>query len=225
MTLGCGHTAAFCKLAAAGGGPTPQATLKDQQGMVNVAAIKKNAQFAEMIEQGWGWDVCRHEVDAAFPGFAKLAQKALNVSNHVATACSELETAVTLAETAQDPGMQEVSDWKELALQNVTSLGVPCAGYAKSILEFAILFGGGQGTPFIKFMDDFAKTFQCNVNLGETFWSAITFTAFPDQTCKFPMIRVAAAVANLTSDKVEDGIAKLLVKTDIEGYTSGSNIC
>jgi hypothetical protein len=64
-------------------------------------------------------------------------------------------------------------------------------------------------------MDNVAKEFQANVILGESFWYHVTFAVFPAKTTKYPLVRVALMLANLTSNKQEDGIAKLLTKTDI----------
>eukprot|EP00959_Pyramimonas_sp_CCMP1952_P247088 5164574-Pyramimonas_sp.AAC.1 len=36
----------------------------------------------------------------------------------------------------------------------------------------------------------------------------------------YPLIRVALAIANLTGDKVEDGVARLLVKNDVTKVAS-----
>ena len=72
-----------------------------------------------------------------------------------------------------------------------------------------------MGAPVIAFMDYVAKQFGCNVNLGQAFWEALAHTTFPSKTCLFPMVRVALALANMTSDKVEDHVARLLRKADV----------
>jgi hypothetical protein len=212
ITLGAGHTAAFCKFADAGG-RTPEKALQDEQGNLDVGKIKKNDAFKEMIEVGWDWEVVPHEVDAKFPAFAHIAQMALNTANHVSTAVGELETAVTLAACADDPGKEK--DWQALALENVIALCVPCAHYAHIILSFCELYGGGEGAPLIRFMDNVAKQFQVNVILGENMWSSVASATFACKHNKFPLVRVALLLANLTSPKQEDGIAKLLTKADL----------
>ena len=210
LTLGCGHTAAFCKLADRGG-PTTEAVLADENGNIDLQRIFKNEQFKSMIVDGWSWEVVSHEVDTMFPSFAKLAQRALNVSNHVANPMSELEAALLLSVMSQDSAAKH-SDWKKFGIEQLKSLGLPCAPYAGAIMEFVVMFGGGEKAPFIRFMDGFSKQFQCNVNLGESFWHAIASTVFPSKTAKFPLLRVACALANLTAEKKEDGVAKLLTK-------------
>ena len=178
LTLGCGHTTAFCKLAEAGG-KTPIKSIACPDGGIDTQKIKKNSEFKSMLEEGWSWTIVCHEVDTAYPQFARVAQQALNVANHVSTEVGELETAVTLADTADELGLADITNWKELALANVRALNVPCSSYAHIILDFVIMYGGGQGAPQIKFMDDFAKQFQANICLGETFWNTVTSIVFP----------------------------------------------
>ena len=180
-TLGCGHTAAICKLAGQANPKTPIAELKDEDGNLNVAKLKQNPQFKTMIEDGWSWIIIPALVDELFPAFAKIAQKALNTSNHVGIAVGELETQLQLSDLVDDNGFTENNkDWEALAVNFVEDLCVPCAPYAKHLLHFVKLYGGGPGAPHIRLMDNVAKTFQCtHVCLGPTFWQAIS-TALDD---------------------------------------------
>ena len=50
-----------------------------------------------------------------------VAQKALNVINHVAQKTSELEMALQLAEIRNGPGFQDEHGWKELAVRSMPS--------------------------------------------------------------------------------------------------------
>ena len=117
-------------------------------------------------------------VDEKFPWLADVAQQALNTQNHVSTEVSELETALVLYDTSEDPGVKELDNWKELAVRNIVLLGYPCAAYAKDILEFVVYFSGGDGAPHIKLMDNVAKQFGCNLNLGKTFWATLSNIIF-----------------------------------------------
>ena len=88
-----------------------------------------------MIQEGWEWEVVAAIIDELFPAFAQIAQKALNTQNHISTEVGELETCMTLAATADDPGMKDIDDWEELAIENVVSLCVPCSKYSKTLLD------------------------------------------------------------------------------------------
>ena len=142
-----------------------------------------------MVDEGWNWRIIPWGIDVAFPSFAFHAQKALNSSNHVANLVSELETAVSLSITLDDVGMQAKANaadkktWESMALSNVAAACMPCASYAKVIMQYVQCFSGGHGAPMIKFMDLVTKQFQCSVPLGESFWTAITNANFHSKSC------------------------------------------
>ena len=215
LSVGCGHTAAFVKLAKVGG-PTPEASLADDKGMIDVGKLKRNPEFNAMIEKGWSWKVVPAIVDHEFPNFAGIAQKALNVNNHVAQKTSELEMALSMTELVSDPTINEgEADWKSMVIEHMQDRGIPSGEYADIILEFALQYGGGKDGSEIKFMHDVACHFGCSNVLGESFWTAVTKTVFADRTSMFPLLRVALCLCNLSASQVQDGIAKLLMKSDV----------
>ena len=140
-----------------------------------------------MVEEGWDWTIIPSYVDSEFPSFAHIAQRALNASTHVASLVSALEAAVTLSTTLGDAGMQksatDAKEWEKLALQNVVSACMPCSRYAHVIMKYVKAYAGGPGAPLVKFMDNVAKTFQCTVPLGQTYWTSVTEQAFTSKTC------------------------------------------
>ena len=228
LTLGCGHTAAFCKQAAIGGN-TPEGSLADEAGNISMDRLSKDLTLMQMISKGWDWVIVPWQIDVEFPSFAHHIQKALNSSNHVANLVSELETAVSLSVTLQDQGMSQVAsdqaEWETIALNSVTAIGMDCAKFAPTILAFVKQFGGGAGAPMVKLLDRASKQFKCSVPLGESFWKAITNLAFK-QTCQFPLVRVALMLGNLTCppDSVKDGIARLIIDTDVKKLASKGSL-
>ena len=88
LSLGCSHTVAFCKLAPLGG-PTPIKELQDANGNVDYGKICKQADIKHMIEDGWEWHIIPWDVDAKFPRFASVVQRALNGSNSVSSEIGE----------------------------------------------------------------------------------------------------------------------------------------
>ena len=219
ISVGCGHTTAFTKLAKVGG-KTVARSLQDDDGNIDIRKLRKNAEFRAMLDEGWPWTVMSSTVDIAFPAFAKVAQKALNVNNHVAQKTGELEMALGLVDLCSDPGFQEEPDWKGLACQSMLDQGIPAGPYARVILDFALEYGGGAQVPELKFMHNVASQFGCSRVLGETFWTALTRTSFSDKTSLYPLLRVALALCNLSAEKTEDGIAKLLTKSDVTKVAS-----
>ena len=82
LTLGCGHTAAFCKLALEGGVTTQESLSDGDEGhmhdgvrcrFIALHKLTSNENFKSMIDEGWRWTVVSHEVDDEFPAFAKIA--------------------------------------------------------------------------------------------------------------------------------------------------------
>ena len=137
-----------------------------------------------------------------FPKFAHVALAPLNASNHVASLVSELETAVTLANTMSDPILQvgPSYDWEQLALASAKAVCPPCASYAHVILRYVKLFSGGPGAPLVVFMDAVAKKFHCTVDLGETCWTTVTDMQSSNKEQRYPLMRASMLLCNLTSD-------------------------
>ena len=171
----------MCKLANQANPKTSLDELKDEHGNLNVNKLKENQQFRKMIEEGWEWTIVPSWVDEQFPAFAKVAQKALNTANHY-IAMGELETLLTLHDLIDDAVFTQCPGWEEAAVSFVEDLCVPCAAYARHLLQFAKFFGGGCSAPHIRLMDNVAKTFHCFVRLGPSFWQAISSAVFHDKT-------------------------------------------
>ena len=222
LSLGCGHTVGWCKQIHVGGKTTQlNKKLALEDGTIDYQKVTKNPIMKEMVEIGWSWTVIPAEMDDKFPVFASIAQGALNIANNVSTQVGELETAVSLADLASDPSFQEVKGWQDAAVQSVTDTGVACASYAKAIMEFVEVHGGGPSAPTVRFMDSVAKQFHCTVSLGSVFWNALVNTVFFDKGRLFPLTRVCYALVNLTAPLEKDEpFAKLLTRGDLSKIAS-----
>jgi hypothetical protein len=221
LSLGCGHTVGFCKAAKAHC-ITPQDGIKDGNGKINTQLLFQNDNFKKMINSGWKWCIIPAWVDEQFPRFADVAQKALNASNNVASLVSEIEAAKAAADCMKD----NIHDarWKESARAALIAMGAPCAPYCTYIIDFVQLYSGGRDAPLVDFLEDVAKGFQCSVTLGETFWRAVAEMSFQTKESKLPLVRVALILTNLTSPKIEDGLARLLVKSDVAKLVSKAKL-
>ena len=212
LTVSCGHTTVFCKAVAAGC-RTSVSSLADESGRLRSDLLFKDAALKSMVQQGWSWLIIPWHVEKQFPELPHLAQQALNASNSVASQCSELETASTIAEFAE-LGAKPV-DWTQAVAAAAASCP-PCQKYIHILGKFVKLYGGGQGAPMIKYLDSFAREFGENLRLGEEYLKAVTDTAFQNAQTLFPLVRGALVATNLVSPKVVDGLARLLVKSDVE---------
>jgi hypothetical protein len=142
LSLGCGHTAAFCRAAEAHC-KTPQVCIADAEGRIDLQKIYKDPIFKTMCTEGWTWNVIPSWVDDSFPAFADIAQKALNASNHVASLVGEIEVSKSIADVMNDGGQ----NWEDAALAAINSMAAPSACYAPVMLKFVREFSEGGEPP------------------------------------------------------------------------------
>ena len=164
LSVGCGHTVAFCKAVLAGC-QTPEDNLKDARGMIDTHKLYQDKVFKSMVTEGWDWWIISASVDRECPRFAIVAQKALNACNHVPTLVGELEAAQMLAQHLHD-GAADDDEYVQSAIDEVRSIGCPCAPYCEHIMKFVQLFAGGESAPHIQFIDAVAKQFKGSASLG-----------------------------------------------------------
>jgi hypothetical protein len=217
LTVGCGHTAAICKHAKAGG-KTSSKLLKDVNGYLDVSKLKRNPKFNHMIEKGWRWKVIKADVDLQYPEFAQLAQRALNSSNSTRQPLSETEVICQLADYYADAVAEQVPDPKTTALEALQEVS-RVAGYAKTLFEYAQKFGGGPDVPWIRFLDAMSKQYGTTKEFGHSFWEKILTMKFPQNDKgaheHYPLLRLALLILQSVSDKEKDGLATFLNQTHL----------
>ena len=220
VTVGCGHTAAGCKAALAGC-KASEPEIADESGFISLPKLQKDKGLATMLV-GWDWNVIPDNALDAWPSLADFAQRAQNASNSVPTQSTELEVGSTMAEfqeqQREDGGVVNVT----LSIEAAVAGNPPCRHYAEDVAKLVELVGGGSSAPQIKRLDSFAKLFGTNVAMGSVFTKAIVNAIFYNKIRKHVYVRLALVAALLTGKKVEDGIAKLLTKTDIQRLCSKS---
>lgn len=216
VTAGCGHTAQFVKTTDANGITCEESLMRnDGSCRIDKQALCTNRVFERMLNKGWKWRCFPACLDEAYPKFAEKAQEALNIRNHVSSVVGELEVCVSHKTTLSDPGFKDLDNWRELAIAHIHSLCAPSKAYAGVLLDFVLQFGG-EDAEIITFIDSVAKQFQANVQLGELYWTTVTKVTFHAKTSLFPLLRAALLLANLTTDKVEDGIARCVGKEQVK---------
>ena len=145
-----------------------------------------------------------------FPRLPALIQQALNATNSVAAETSELETASTIA-TYFSSG----ADY-DAAINAAASSYPACHQYIATIGKYVRQFGGGADAPMINFLGLFAREFGASRILGAEYWNAVTDLSLPSATTTYPHLRCAMLAANLISPKVVDGVARHLMKGDVD---------
>ena len=205
ITLGAGHTSQFCKLADIEGESSEPALCVHGSKRIDRQQLCRNKNLGKMINEGWDWTIFDSSVDEQYPRFSLIAQRALNARNHSNTSVGELECCMTLLTTISDQGFYEIENWREVAIQEIEGTNAPCKDYAGILLDFVCKFSGGHDGWAIKLVDSIAKQYKATLFLGETFWHALAYTEFSDKLHKYPLTRAALLLANLTTDKIEDG--------------------
>ena len=219
LTVGTGHTCGFCR-AANHGCKTSEAKLQDTNGCLNAAALKHgDDEMTAMLDEGWDFEIIPWSCECAWPKLAKCAEKALNASNSVPSLPSELEVGCNIAEFAQQMGPD--ADWNACAAAAAATMP-PCVAYIDTIKDLARIYGGGPSMPTLRFLHEFAGSFAENVRLGGVFLEAVIKASFPNKTRMYVLLKAALIATNLTSQKLEDDLAKLLTKSDVQRLCSKS---
>ena len=97
--------------------------------------------LVNMIQKGWTWLVLPHYVEEAHPALADLVQKALNASNYIYGAQSEIELASSIMNCVVEHG-GKIDDWEQLSFDLCEGSQFKKNGMYKTIAKFVRLFSG-----------------------------------------------------------------------------------
>ena len=216
LSVGCGHTAAFCRATNAGC-KTPVKQLGLACGHLSLDTIladkanKTSHPFRSMCEKGWEWFVIDSDVELAYPELPSLWQSALNASHSVQGQPLEMETASFVAERLVHTSVEEA--------KMAAAAGSPnCLSYLDAIVHLVINHGGGPPDfAIIRYLDSFSKAYGKSIVLGEDFVRAVAYTTFSDDLSTiYSLTRSGLLVTQLTSEKIVDGVAKMLNRSDVD---------
>ena len=111
------------------------------------------------------------------------------------------------------------------AIQHASAAGVRCRSSIPAIATFVQRFAGHAGTfPILHFLSNFSKVHGRSVQIGEDMMSLIATMDFKSPSNMFPMIRTAiwTTLLGYPPAFIKDGIARNVVKSDIEKLRSPS---
>ena len=210
MSVGTGHFTAGCR-AVKSGCRTPFPDLADAKGnLAQDRFRKKDHRWSVCFDKGWMWRVWPWQAEYAWPMLPDLAQRGLNSSHGVTSRSTELEVMVWVFEACKDA---QGTQFTEL-LEAVKLSGPVCAQYITAVGKLAMQIGGGAKGSVLFFMDRFAKSFGENKILGQEFVEAVvSLNLSKTNSCNY--VRTALVITNLISEKVVDGVAKLLTPSDV----------
>lgn len=160
-------------------------------------------------------------VEEAIPLLPSFLQSSLNSTNSIQKNITELETAMLLA-TSFGRGMT-----MQQAIQHASAADVRCRTSIPAIATFVQRFAGHAGTfPILHYLSNFSKVHGRSVQIGEDMMSLIASMDFKNPSNMFPMVRTAiwTTLLGCPSASTKDGIARNIVKSDIEKLRTSSVI-
>ena len=98
ITVGCGHFTAFCR-SANHGCKAVIADIRAADGKIDLQKLKGQRRFKVLLEQGWDWDIIPAPAEIAWPKAPEVLQRAFNASHEAHSSSTEIEVAVTIAES------------------------------------------------------------------------------------------------------------------------------
>ena len=162
---GCSHLAAFCK-AANKFCITPQQSLQDEDGKIDIAKLKKNLVMKELLEKGWTWQLVHWKAEELYPGLAAFLQRALNAGKEM----TEFEVMLCMVEHAAQEDIEQV-DWQKC--MDIATIGSPrCIQYRVQLTHLVKNYGGGGVFHVIHELNSLDAKHCGSPMLGEEFWSA-----------------------------------------------------
>lgn len=214
LSVACSHFCAGCRAADASC-LTPESDLADDNGKLNkLQLVNNDAEFLSLIDKGWSWTVLPFCVQEVWPKLPDLAQDALNAEHATFSMASELQVMLSMSNRAAQ--QRDGVDWNKIKA-DITASQPPCVEYLDIISSFVQLYAGGANAPIVRYLEGFGKEYGGSKKLGQGFLEAVTTAKFPTESTKFPFTRSALIATNLLSskDKVVDGIARLVNKSDV----------
>ena len=211
LTVGCGHTTAVCR---AFNAHCRTSCAKLQQyctdGKLEIGTVRDPV-FRRMVTTGWAWTVISWEAEAAWPLLPDLAQVALNASNGVAATPAEPEIMAAIARIFE--GTDQSVDSYDAAVEAASGQAGFIASYIDVIGTFVRLYGGGEGTPMVHFLDEFCQSYGVKLRLGRDFMVEVSKPIGGKEG--FPYCRIAVMAVNMCFGKNSDGVVKFLEPKDV----------
>ncbi|CAE7392483.1 unnamed protein product [Symbiodinium sp. CCMP2592] len=207
MTVSSSHTTAYLKAS----------LMKCKRPNSGGSLSLEDECMRDAVNQGWPWLLISWRAEAMAPNLPAFVQMVLNSVHSVGLACQEIEAAQQVALMCTSGST--VKD----AVNSVKASKPACEDYMEHVGVYVQKFGGGSPFPLISFLASFAKDLALTVAVGEETFKAITAWDLQEPSTQFPLLRAALLACQLTSPKVVDGTARLLVKQDLDRLKSAQH--
>ena len=207
QSLSASHMSQFCKAVSAGCVTQEEAVKSKVLALDVLQKDFPDEAFKTAVTAGWSWHCIASVVEESLPWFSNFLQGALNSCNHIAAKATEMELALHMSLTYK---RTQSMDMALLECQSISNMH-----HIKLVAEFVKNYAGGADAPLIQMLVMLERTFNSSMMLGEEFMLAVVRTNFGSKESTFPICRAMLVAANLSSPKQQDGISKLLVKSDV----------
>ena len=169
--------------------------------------------FKQALSQGLNWLQLHWVCPFVWPGLPSLAQNALNTDARGQQ--GEIEIMLYMFELMKQQLQSGNSvNWSHIETTAKQSLP-PCGQYIGALSAYVRDNSGGIGGELLKQLLNFQKAFNCSEKgplrtLGGEFLLKVAGLSFGPTEKKKPLFKNALLEANLQTDKVVDGISKLI---------------
>ena len=224
VSIGGGHTNTFLRQVKAGVKSAVN-TLSDENGNLNAERLSiHRPKFCQALNTGMKWFNMHWAVPYVWPMLPHVAQEACN--RRAASTQSEIEKMLQLEQMRASAIEVSVEcDWEQF-VRTACCSNPPCASYMKILADYVKANPG----ELLKELGEFQNAFACTYGrfkgpqrqLGSEFLSKPMSLSFGKGDL-FPYIINACIKAQLSSNKVVDGICKLLAQSHLTMLATAGN--
>ena len=207
MTVSSSHTTAYLKACMF------KCKMPHGSGFLNL----EDDAMKDACSKGWQWLVISWKAEHLAPTLPAFCQMVLNSVHSVGLGIQEMEAAQQVALLVSSG--QTFKD----AIQSVKASRPACHSYMDFVGLYVQKFGGGPNFPLISFLSEFCKELSITVCIGEELFKAVISWDLQEASTQFPFLRASLLACQLTSPKIVDGTARLLVKSDLDRL-KGANL-
>ena len=225
LSVGSTHTNTFVRQAKAGVKCVVQGR-SDEHGNLNAELLARGReQFKEALDKGLRWFTMHWICPFVWPQLPDLAQNCLNTEARGQQ--SEIEIMLAMHKQMESYLQAGLAvDWGDIEAKAKASLP-PCASYIGALSTYVKLNSGGQSAELLHELVKFSKTFACSEKgplrtLGGEFLMKVATLSFGPLE-KYPLVKNALLEANLQTDKVVDGICKMITPTMVSQLAKQGN--
>ena len=215
FSMGGSHTNLFLRSVKANSLAAFAGLSNSPDGKLNYDLLTLNRpEFRIACDKGMQWTVLHCDCDVVWPALIPLVQAGLNTT--AASGQGEIEILLEISRM-RDMALKSGAEpaWDSFIVSAKSSLP-KCSSYVETLATFV----KDQPPEILAELNQFTKMFKAAQSraLGSEFFMKMNGLKWGPRH-KYPYISLAAIQANLSSDKISDGFAKLLLPSALQALT------